>query len=98
MDEYAKQAQNGKLWCYDCIEFVQEGSFCGYCACRCKKYGSLDQDQKERHPDRTADTCPDYKQKAGARWFEQGKPSAEANIFYGFNDFTDEVQPVLKGK
>ena len=31
MDEYAKQAQNGKLWCYDCIEFVQEGSFCGYC-------------------------------------------------------------------
>lgn len=45
--------------CYTCQNFRRE-FFCGYGACRCDIYGSLDVDQKERHPDRTAATCPDY--------------------------------------
>lgn len=45
--------------CYTCQYFHRE-FFCGYEACRCDIYGSLDVDQRERHPDRTAATCPDY--------------------------------------
>lgn len=45
--------------CYTCQNFRRE-FFCGYGACRCDIYGSLDVDQRERHPDRTAATCPDY--------------------------------------
>ena len=33
-------------------------------------HGSLDCDQKERHPDTTADTCKDYKFN-GKHWFEK---------------------------
>ena len=47
--------------CYKCINFYQN-TFCGYSACRCKVYGSLDMDQKERHPDTAAETCPEYKE------------------------------------
>ena len=33
---------------------------CGYDISKCQIYGSLDVDQKERHPDKTFDTCKDY--------------------------------------
>ena len=45
--------------CYDCTNFYRD-HFCGYAACNCKVFGSLDCDQKERHPDTTAATCPEY--------------------------------------
>lgn len=45
--------------CYDCVNYF-ESCFCGYNECRCKKYGSLDVGQKERHPDTAASVCPDY--------------------------------------
>lgn len=64
------QASNGKRWCYDCINFYRI-YFCGYGACTCKIHGSLDMDQKERHPDKTADTCENYEQKSGKRWYEK---------------------------
>jgi retron-type reverse transcriptase len=48
--------------CYSCENFYRSW-FCGYGACTCKVHGSLDVDQKERHPDTAAETCPDYIQK-----------------------------------
>lgn len=50
--------------CYKCKNFYQD-TFCGYNACRCKVYGSLDVDQKERHPDTAAETCQEYKEVCG---------------------------------
>lgn len=47
--------------CYDCANFYHD-HFCGYAACNCKVFGSLDCDQKERHPDTAATTCPEYKE------------------------------------
>lgn len=70
VNSYKEQAATGKRWCADCQEYYEMGSFCGYGKCMCKIYGSLDADQKERHPDQTADTCSNYKQKDGPRWFE----------------------------
>lgn len=46
--------------CYNCVNFYQD-YFCGYAACNCKVYGSLDVDQNERHSDTSAETCKDYK-------------------------------------
>lgn len=60
MEDFRKRAPKGKRWCYDCGHYYKEGCFGGYSACMCRIYGSLDCDQKERHPDRTADTCKDY--------------------------------------
>lgn len=34
--------------------------FCGYNSSNCWIYGSLDVDQKEHHPDKTVQTCPDF--------------------------------------
>ena len=68
--KYRKEAENGKKWCYDCANFYHGGLFCGYDPCMCKKYGSLDCDQEERHPDYTADTCPDYQPNGRNLWFE----------------------------
>lgn len=34
--------------------------FCSYESPRCKIYGSLDMDQKERHPDTAAASCKMY--------------------------------------
>lgn len=45
--------------CYNCKYFHRD-YFCGYEACRCEIYGSLDVDQRERHPDITGATCPDF--------------------------------------
>ena len=45
--------------CYNCIYYYQSG-FCGYNQSCCKIYGSLDMDQKERHPDTSAETCDKY--------------------------------------
>lgn len=69
---YQEQAAAGKKWCYDC-EHYRSSSFCGYGACSCVIHGSLDQDQHERHPDRTADVCPDYKSNEGKPWYEKYK-------------------------
>lgn len=63
-------AERGKKWCYDCIHY-RTSYFCGYESSCCEKFGSLDMDQHERHPDTTADTCPNYFQKSGARWFDK---------------------------
>lgn len=68
---YRRQAEEGKRWCYDCQSYYQMGGFGGYMACQCRIHGSLDVDQRERHPDHTADSCPDYKQKDGPLWFEK---------------------------
>lgn len=59
MEDFRKRAPNGKRWCYNCKHYYTD-TFCGYNASNCYIYGSLDCDQKERHPDRTADTCKDY--------------------------------------
>ena len=48
--------------CSDCSNFYTS-YFCGYEQCRCKVYGSLDVDQKVRHPDITAVTCKEYNPK-----------------------------------
>jgi hypothetical protein len=48
--------------CYNCESFYRSW-FCGYGACECKIHGSLDVDQKERHPDTAAESCPDFKSK-----------------------------------
>lgn len=45
--------------CSNCINFFTS-YFCGYDACNCKIYGSLDVNQKERHPDTAALTCEDF--------------------------------------
>lgn len=47
-------------YCYDC-EHCYSSHFCGWTSYGCKIYGSLDIDQQERHPDKTANTCPKYK-------------------------------------
>ena len=60
MEDFRKRAPKGKRWCYDCIHYYKQGCFGGYSMSMCGIYGSLDCDQKERHPDRTADTCKDY--------------------------------------
>lgn len=60
MEDFRKRAPKGKRWCYDCAHYYEEGCFGGYYACMCRIHGSLDCDQRERHPDRTADTCKDY--------------------------------------
>ena len=67
---FKEQAANGKRWCYDCGNYYT-CHFLGYTECHCRIHGSLDCDQTKRHPDTTADTCPDYKQKDGPRWFEK---------------------------
>ena len=46
--------------CNKCCNYYRQGCFGSYVASMCKVYGSLDCDQKERHPDTTAETCPMY--------------------------------------
>lgn len=72
MAEYARQAADGKRWCYDCKNY-RTSYFCGYEASRCTIYGSLDQDQTERHPDVTADTCRDYTSNGKEPWYKKYK-------------------------
>lgn len=48
--------------CSNCKNFYTD-TFCGYNACNCRIYGSLDVDQKERHPDTAAETCKEYSEK-----------------------------------
>lgn len=48
--------------CYDCSNFYYD-CFCGYKACSCHIYGSLDMDQHERHPSTAAETCAEYEEK-----------------------------------
>lgn len=70
MRPYEEQAAAGKRWCYDCEHFFRD-YFCGYAACHCNLHGSLDIDQNKRHPDKTADTCIDYKSSGMAPWWEK---------------------------
>lgn len=67
---YREQAKTGKKWCYDCGNY-STSAFCGYTQSKCRIHGSLDIDQTERHPDETADTCPDYKPNGQAPWYER---------------------------
>lgn len=46
--------------CYQCCNFYRDGCFGGYSMCMCKVYGSLDADQRERHPSTAALTCKMY--------------------------------------
>lgn len=59
--EQWKQDENHK-WCTDCKHFYYD-CFCDYESNNCHIYGSLDLDQKERHPAETAMTCKDYEHK-----------------------------------
>ena len=65
-----QQAANEKRWCYDCKHYYKS-HMCGYDASMCSVHGSLDVDQKERHPDTTADTCPYYCPNGKGRWYEK---------------------------
>lgn len=66
-DEYLKLCEQWERdkkhkWCYNCKHFYYD-CFCGYNSCNCRIYGSLDLDQRERHPAETAMKCPDYSEK-----------------------------------
>ncbi len=60
-----KEEGDGCRKCYDCDNY-QTSYFCGYNQSLCKIHGSLDMDQTARHPDTTAATCGEFKQKGGA--------------------------------
>ena len=75
--KYQYQRANGKKWCYDCENFY-EAYACGYSECCCKKFGSIDIGQRERHPDITADTCPEYIPANRPPWFIQDLTVEEA--------------------
>lgn len=75
-EELRQQALAGKKWCYDCVHY-RGGTMCGYTSHECKIHGSLDMDQHERHPDVTADSCPDYKQRDGDRWYDRDRKHNE---------------------
>lgn len=45
--------------CRNCDHF-RESYFCGYVSSHCEVHGSLDMDQKERHPDTEAARCDDF--------------------------------------
>lgn len=59
---WRRKEPQSTLKCYDCVNYYSS-YFCGYNSSNCKIYGSLDMDQTERHPDRTADSCKEYKGK-----------------------------------
>lgn len=67
-DYYKAMTAAGKKWCYDCKNYYED-CFCSYRASSCYIYGSLDVDQCERHPDITANSCPDYKRKNSKSWY-----------------------------
>lgn len=48
--------------CYNCKNYFTS-YFCGYNSSNCKVYGSLDMDQKVRHPDTAAESCDRYEGK-----------------------------------
>lgn len=48
--------------CYNCKNFFTS-YFCGYNSSNCKVYGSLDMDQKVRHPDTAAESCDRYEKR-----------------------------------
>lgn len=62
MQEEQTQEKQTDIRCRNCKNFYTD-NFCGYSACRCKIYGSLDVDQNERHPDTAAKTCPDFQRR-----------------------------------
>ena len=69
-DLYRKQAAAGKKWCYDCLHY-RTSCFCGYESKGCAIHGSLDMDQTERHPDKTADVCQDYEPSGRKPWYDR---------------------------
>lgn len=54
-------AENSRK-CYNCKHFFTS-YFCGYNSSNCKIYGSLDMDQKVRHPDTAAESCDQYEKR-----------------------------------
>ena len=72
MSNYFKEAENGKLWCYDC-EHYSEDCFCGFNDPKCDIYGDFVCPDSHIHPDTSADTCERYEQKEGERWFEKAE-------------------------
>lgn len=48
--------------CRNCTNFYTS-YFCGYESSNCKVYGSLDMNQKERHPETAGATCKEFAQK-----------------------------------
>lgn len=79
MEDYRTQAANGKRWCYDCKHY-RTSCMCGYEASECDIHGSLDVDQKERHPDKTADTCPDYTPNGKKPWWMKYEEREKENM------------------
>lgn len=59
---WRRKAPQSTRKCYDCVNYYST-YFCGYNSSHCKIYGSLDVDQTERHPEETADSCKEYKEK-----------------------------------
>lgn len=57
--------QENSRTCYNCKNFFNS-YFCGYSSSNCKVYGSLDMDQKVRHPDTAAENCDRYEKKEPA--------------------------------
>lgn len=69
--DYQAMADQGKKWCYDCINYYT-ASFCGYDEAYCKIFGGIDPYHRtERHPDRTADSCPEYRNNGKPLWFKK---------------------------
>lgn len=68
MDDYVQRenTEEGDMErkCYNCENFYQSW-FGGYGKCCCRVHGSIDADQKERHPDTAAANCKEYTQKGG---------------------------------
>ena len=80
MSNYFKEAENGKLWCYDCKHY-SESCFCGFNNPKCGIYGEFICPDNHIHPDTSADTCEDYKQKGGERWFEKAEREEQETEF-----------------
>ncbi len=88
MSNYFKEAENGRLWCYDCEHYYEE-YFCGYNAPKCDIYGDFTRLDNPRHPDTAADTCEHYQQKDGERWFERAEKEDQEMRFV--NNFCDLI-------
>ena len=92
-ENYFEQAENGKLWCYDC-ENYSESCFCGFNNSKCKIYGDFI--DGHIHPDTSADTCEHYKQKDGERWFEIAeRKEQEREFIVNFCDLINSTELYL---
>lgn len=58
----AERTTNNSPTCYFCTHY-RTSYFCGYIQDICEIYGSIDCDQRERHPDTEATQCKNFKEK-----------------------------------